>query len=92
MLEPTYGVILIQPIGEEVRITYGSENKGKIIKGKAISVGPRLPLDGGLYFEQPCKKDDVVYFLHYEGGYDACYIDGVEYIWAAFKDVRGIVK
>ena len=91
-LTPTYGVILIQPLKEETTIDYGTAAKGKIIKGKVIDVGPKMPLDGGLYWERPCSSGDIIYFLHYEGGYDSTFIDGIEYIFAAFKDLRAIEK
>lgn len=92
-ITPAIGVILVETIAKDkTALTLGTENKGKIIKGRVLAVGDRMPMDGGLYWEKPCKEGDEIYFLHYEGGYDSCFIEGKEYLFAAFKDLRGVVS
>ena len=92
-IQPATGVILVEMIAKDrSTLTLGTENKGRIIKGHVLAVGARMPMDGGEYWEQPCHVGDDIYFLHYEGGYDSCFIEGKEYLFAAFKDVRGVVE
>jgi co-chaperonin GroES (HSP10) len=84
------GVVLIQPIDESTKINYGTA-KGRIGLGKVICTGgPIANKDGSQKFAY-CEAGDTVYFLTYEAGYDRVVIDGQEYIFALFDDLRGVV-
>ena len=86
------GYILIEPINEETDIKLSGELKGRMRLGKVISCGETVITDFGAKVPCPCKDGDVVYFQEYESDYDAGYIGGKRYIFALFRDVRGIQK
>ena len=90
MLTAAPGVCLIKlSQDDKSAITYSSETKGKIAHGVIISVGDTVVTDFGAKITCPYKAGDEVYFLEYESGWDAAFIDGIKYIFALFKDIRG---
>jgi len=93
VFKPIEGYILVEPIKiEDSNISFGVKDEGKIGKGKVIAIGGEVTTDFGTTIKCPVKVGDIIFFLTYEGGYDSSIIDGVSYVWASFKDCRGIVE
>jgi co-chaperonin GroES (HSP10) len=91
MLSAYPGVCIIETIQpEEKELTFSSESKGKIVRGKVVSVGAPVITDFGARIVCPCVEGNIVYFLKYEGDYDVAYINGRQLVFALFKDIRGV--
>ena len=89
---PSPGIVLVEPLdgNSDDKIKWSSETKGKIGLGKVVSVGDTVLTDFGAEIECPVQPGDTVYFLRYESGYDESTINGKTYVWALFRDIRGI--
>lgn len=84
------GIILVEKPQKETSLSLTPEGKGKIVRSKVVSVGPALPLDGGLFFEPMCKAGDYIWHVKYDSEYDTAYIDDLETTFVGFKEVRGV--
>jgi co-chaperonin GroES (HSP10) len=91
-LHASPGIVLIKPVtSSKKELSFSSNNdKLKVARGIILDVGDPVITDFGAKISCSYKVGDTVYFLKYEGGYDSSMIDGQEYIWAFFKDLRGV--
>lgn len=84
------GIILVLPLEEKEPINLGEEtSKYRVMKGKILAVGDPEPTIMGKTLATPVKPGMTVWFLSYEGNYDNTKIDGEQYYFVKFADIRG---
>lgn len=88
------GIAIIKSIVEnkESSIIGPSQTKGRIKRGEIISMGPDDTTQTGenIPASRYGKEGDIVYFLHYydEGGVDIGQVNGEEYFFVKWGDLR----
>jgi co-chaperonin GroES (HSP10) len=92
MIKAYSGSVLVDPIKEaSSNVEYGISEKGRIYKGKVLHVGDPEPTSNGSTIPCYLQKDQIVYYLRYEGGYDQIITEeGKELHFVLFKDFRGM--
>jgi co-chaperonin GroES (HSP10) len=91
---PRPGMVIIKPIKSNKpdysKINLGQNTSARIKKGTVVAVGKDglTQIGAILKAEDYAKVGDVMYFLSYDGNYDVGDVDGEEYHFTKFEDLR----
>lgn len=89
---PSRGIILIQQEENTIDnepIILSQEPKGRLLTGKIIAIGEPHITESGAELKLNCKIGQKAWFLSYEGNYDIARINGINYYFVLFRDLRG---
>jgi co-chaperonin GroES (HSP10) len=92
------GLAIIESLEEKNNNTFivTGQSTGRIVKGRIVAMGPDdTTMTGELIkSEKYGKVGDIVWFLHYaiEGGADLGTIEGKQYIFCKWGDLRAKAK
>ena len=92
------GIAIIESLEQENNNSFivTGQSQGRIVKGKIVAMGPDDTTQMGelIKSEKYGKVGDTVWFLHYaiEGGADLGTIDGKQYIFVKWGDLRAKLK
>lgn len=93
--QPSPGIAVVKEFKQENTSSVMTKNssKGRIITGTIVYMGLADMTTSGVLIKPELfgKVGNTIWFLHYydEGGVDVGEIDGVEYFFVKFQDIRG---
>ena len=59
----TPDTVIIEPLEDKATIVTGDQDKGRILRGKVLSIGLSLPTPSGATITPNFKRGSIVYFL-----------------------------